>query len=75
MLARHLAGVAAPFQSVACSRAEGQRYGGRVDGEAKSFAIECDLRGNVNIVLAAGSDEVAAIGAQKFRGLKEGQAR
>jgi len=42
----------------------------RVDGEAKSFAIECDLRGNVNIVLAAGSDEVAALGPRSFRGLK-----
>ena len=75
MLARHLARAAAPFEAVPCSRTQGQRHGGRVHGEAEPIPIEIDLGGEVDIVLPAGSDEVGAFGAQKFRGLKESQAR
>ena len=75
VLARHIAGAAAPFEAITGRRTQGQRYRGRVHGEAKPIPIEFDLSSDVDVVLAAGGDEPIAFGTQEFRNPGESQSR
>jgi hypothetical protein len=75
VLARHVTRVAVPFEAVARRWAQGKRYGGGVNGEAKPILIEFDLGGDIDVVLAACGDEAIAIGAQELRSPNESQSR
>lgn len=74
MLAGHLAFVTAPVEAVACLWTEGQRHGGRVNGEAKPIRIEFDLVGDIDVVLAARGDEAIAVGTQELRSPDDSQS-
>jgi hypothetical protein len=52
MFARHITGVAAPFETIACFRTQRKRYSGVAESEAKPIPVELDLRGDINLVFA-----------------------
>ena len=66
MVTRDIARITAPFEAVASRRAEGQRDRRAVQGEAKLVPIEFDLRGDIDVVLAARRDEPSSSVPRSF---------
>lgn len=75
MVARHVARTAAPLKAIARAWIQGKRDSRGVDRESELVLLELDLRDDIDVVLAAGGDELAAAVAQKPGRLGEGQAR
>ncbi len=75
MVARDIACIAAPFEAVASRRAESQRDHRALHGKSKLAPIEFDLRGEIDIVLAARRDKLASLSAEELRGAGESETR
>src|SRR5258708_9826501 len=65
VLTRHLARVAAPFETMAGGRTQSQRDRSAVQSQPKHVPIEFDLSGEVNVEFAAWGDEAASNAAQR----------
>src|ERR1700739_3130099 len=66
VLTRHLARVAAPFETVAGGGTQGQRNRRAVQSQPKHVPIEFDLSSEVNVEFAARGDEAVALGAEQL---------